>query len=129
MTVNKAMSDKEKQEFKKDIEIALVKKWWPFVAGVFGAMVFAVTFTWWVAHNIATTSDTDKIMTKVEDINKQLANMGKDYVTTPVAYNAHKVIHNRIDSLGRVVANRRATTAVTAHRDKFGNVTYRPYIN
>lgn len=122
------MSDKEKEIFKKDIEIALVKKWWPLVLFICGVVTFAINGTHWFDNNIARKSDTDKIMIKVDDLAKQIANMEKIYVSSDQALSAHRGIHKRIDSLGRVVSLQRRG-ALTARRRPDGTIEWRDYAN
>ena len=122
------MSDTEREVFKKDIEIAIIKKWWPLAAFMFAFGMFAVKGTNWFDNNIATKADVQRIEKSLDDIK-----------TTMVSYNQnnesfHLSLHNgittnkrSIDSLSKITALKGVKyTGVTQHRDRFGNVTYIP---
>ena len=114
------MSADEKEVFKKDIEIALVKKWWPLVTFMFFFGLFIMRGTNWFDNNVATKTDIERIETKLNQINNSLVT----YASSNEA--VHATLHRRIDSLGHIVSLSHRS-ALTARRDKYGNVTFQPY--
>lgn len=117
------MSDTEKEEFKLDIVDALIKKYRPLVTFLSAFIVFVVSSTWWVAHNVATTSDVNEVKVTVDTLNSKFSRL--QIITPTQAEKAHGAINKRIDSL---ISNTHYT-GVIQHKDKYGNITYRPYVN
>ncbi len=92
------MSEKEQEVFKKDIEIALVKKWWPLCLFICSAVTLAINGTHWFDNNVATKSDIQRIELKLNEINSSLVNYAQSNEAV------HATLHRRIDSLGRIVS-------------------------
>ncbi len=122
------MSAEEKEVFKKDIEIAIIKKWWPLAAFMFAFGMFAVKGTNWFDNNIATKSDVQRIENTLSEIKATIASYNQTNENTHFSlHNGITTNKHSIDSLGKIVASKGLKfTAVTQHKDKYGNLTYTP---
>lgn len=124
------MGDIEKEDFKTEILNDFVKKWKPVVVAFFGTVLFAITTTWWVAHNIATTSDIQKV-SGIDTLNNSFNALNNSFNNHVQMGNITKIqLIKSKDSLANVTANieKRLNIRyvnVTQRKDKYGNIIYR----
>ncbi len=120
------MSDVEKEVFKKDIEIAIIKKWWPLAAFMFAFGMFAVKGTNWFDNNIATKADVERIEKALDDIKSTMVTYNQ--TNEGVHINLHNGISNNrrsIDSLGSIVAVTHKGGYMTQFKRKDGSIGWR----
>ena len=121
------MSDVEREVFKKDIEIALVKKWWPLAAFMFAFGMFAVKGTNWFDNNIATKQDVQELKAEIKDLKTTMISYAQSNEDVHIKLNGG-VLANRhsIDSLSRIVANTTHSGGyMTQYKRKDGSIGWR----